>query len=63
MRKSTEDIEKLQNKKTVLEKSFALGLEDQKALEEYGEILTVLEPFDESRLEAKAKEILMGMGL
>ena len=55
-------IHELQQRKHVLEESFSEGKEDPKAFDEYGEILTELERFDESRVLARAKEILMGMG-
>jgi ATP-binding cassette, subfamily F, member 3 len=55
-------IEALKDRRVHLEESFSKGLDDPKVLEEYGKILTELERFDESHLEARAKEILMGMG-
>ncbi len=55
-------LEELKKERTQLENTFASGSEDVEALERYGEVLHKLERYEESRLEAKAKEILMGMG-
>ena len=55
-------VDNLKKARTHLENSFADGLEDPEALEEYGSVMTELERFDEATLEARAKNILMGMG-
>lgn len=55
--------EELLRAKQEMEQSFELGQQsDPEALERYGRILEEFELLDESRLEARAKEVLMGMG-
>ncbi len=55
-------VETLKKTKHALEDAFAKGSQDPKDLEAYEKVFTALERFDEFRLEARAKEILMGMG-
>ncbi len=54
--------EGLHQLKEELEENFLKNPEDQPALERYGRILEELDLIDESRVEARAKEILLGMG-
>ncbi len=60
--KKSNRLESLQQRRSIIEEEFASGLEDVQVLEEYGSILSELDRFDEAKLEARAKEILMGMG-
>lgn len=48
--------------KQELEENFVNNPEDEAALERYGRIVEELDLMDESRIEARAKEILLGMG-
>jgi ATP-binding cassette subfamily F protein 3 len=54
--------EELIEAKRELEESFTQSVENEAGLERYGRILEELELLDEYRLEARAKEILTGMG-
>ncbi len=55
-------LEELVQARQELEESFTKDPADEAALERYGRILEELEQLDEYRLEARAKEILTGMG-
>lgn len=55
--------EELASAKDEIEQAFELNQQSNtEALERYGRILEEIELLDESRLEARAKEVLMGMG-